>query len=110
LTSAGLEPSIDYFEANQVSLGVAPLVSYSNFTGINSTSGATVKYQALGPQGHADNFYGLSVLLGRFPNARATATPKSVDEMHKFLVPPLDQIMQRCRPGQLATKLVAAEP
>jgi glyoxylase-like metal-dependent hydrolase (beta-lactamase superfamily II) len=25
--------------------------------------------------GHADHFYGLSVLLGRFPNARAIATP-----------------------------------
>jgi glyoxylase-like metal-dependent hydrolase (beta-lactamase superfamily II) len=60
--------------------------------------------------GHADHFYGLSVLLDRFPNARATATPKSVDEMRKFLAPPLDQIMYRCWPGQLATKLVAAEP
>jgi glyoxylase-like metal-dependent hydrolase (beta-lactamase superfamily II) len=60
--------------------------------------------------GHADHFYGLSVLLGRFPNARAIATPKSVEEMRKFLVPPLDQIMHRCWPGQLATKLVTAEP
>ena len=60
--------------------------------------------------GHADHFYGLSVLLGRFPNARAIATPKSVDEMRKFLVPPLDQIMHRCWPGQLAMKLVTAEP
>ena len=60
--------------------------------------------------GHADHFYGLSVLLGRFPNAQAIATPKSVDEMRKFLVPPLDQIMHRCWPGQLATKLVTAEP
>jgi glyoxylase-like metal-dependent hydrolase (beta-lactamase superfamily II) len=60
--------------------------------------------------GHADHFYGLSVLLGRFPNARAIATPKVVDEMRKFLAPPLDQIMHRCWPGQLPTKLVAAEP
>jgi glyoxylase-like metal-dependent hydrolase (beta-lactamase superfamily II) len=60
--------------------------------------------------GHADHFYGLSVLLGRFPDARAIATPKSVDEMRKFLVPPLDQIMHRCWPGQLATKLVTPEP
>jgi len=30
--------------------------------------------------------------------------------MNKFLVPPLDQIMHRCFPGQLATKLIAAEP
>jgi glyoxylase-like metal-dependent hydrolase (beta-lactamase superfamily II) len=43
--------------------------------------------------GHADHFYGLSVLLGHFPNARAIATPKSVDEMRKLLVPALDQII-----------------
>jgi glyoxylase-like metal-dependent hydrolase (beta-lactamase superfamily II) len=60
--------------------------------------------------GHADHFYGLSVLLGRFPNARAIATPKAVDEMRKFLAPPLEQIMYRLFPGQLATQLVAAEP
>jgi len=60
--------------------------------------------------GHADHFYGLSVLLDRFPNARAIATPKVVEEMGKFLVPPLDQIMHRCWPGQLPTKLVGAEP
>lgn len=60
--------------------------------------------------GHADHFYGLSVLLGRFPNARAIATPAAVDEMRKFLVPPLNQIMHQCWPGQLPTKLVAAEP
>src|SRR5450432_2456855 len=35
--------------------------------------------------GHADHFYGLSVLLGRFPNARAIATSGSLEEMRKFL-------------------------
>jgi glyoxylase-like metal-dependent hydrolase (beta-lactamase superfamily II) len=60
--------------------------------------------------GHADHFYGLSVLLARFPNARAIATPNTVDEMRKFLVPPLDQIMERCFPGQLPMNLIAAEP
>ncbi len=59
--------------------------------------------------GHADHFYGLSVLLDRFPNAQAIGTPKAVEEMRKFLVPPLDQIMGRLWPGQLATRLVAAE-
>jgi glyoxylase-like metal-dependent hydrolase (beta-lactamase superfamily II) len=33
--------------------------------------------------GHIDHFAGLSVLLQRFPNARAIATPKSVELMHK---------------------------
>src|SRR5450432_672268 len=37
--------------------------------------------------GHADHFYGLSVLLGRFPNARAIATPNSVEEMASFWFP-----------------------
>jgi glyoxylase-like metal-dependent hydrolase (beta-lactamase superfamily II) len=60
--------------------------------------------------GHADHFYGLTVLLARFPNARAIATPDTVGEMRKFLAPPLDQIMGRCWPGQLSTKLIAAEP
>jgi glyoxylase-like metal-dependent hydrolase (beta-lactamase superfamily II) len=60
--------------------------------------------------GHADHFYGLSVLLDHFPNARAIATPKSVEIMRQFLVPPLDQIFNGLFPGQLPTKLIAAEP
>ena len=60
--------------------------------------------------GHFDHFYGLSVLLDRFPNARAIATPATVKEMHASLTPPLNQIFQSCFPGQLATKLIAAEP
>ena len=60
--------------------------------------------------GHFDHFYGLSVLLDRFPNARAIATPKSLDLMHQFLTPPMDQFIHQCFPGQLATKLVTPEP
>lgn len=60
--------------------------------------------------GHFDHFYGLSVLLDRFPNARAIATPKTVAGMQASLTPPLNQIFHRCFPGRLATKLVAAEP
>src|SRR5574337_33551 len=60
--------------------------------------------------GHFDHFYGLSVLLHRFPSARAIATPKSVDAMQPFLTPPMDQFIHRCWPGQLATKLVTPEP
>jgi glyoxylase-like metal-dependent hydrolase (beta-lactamase superfamily II) len=33
--------------------------------------------------GHIDHFAGLSVLLQRFPDARAIATPKSVELMRK---------------------------
>jgi glyoxylase-like metal-dependent hydrolase (beta-lactamase superfamily II) len=60
--------------------------------------------------GHFDHFYGLSVLLDRFPSARAIATPKSLEVMHQFLTPPIDQFIHQCFPGQLATKLVTPEP
>ena len=60
--------------------------------------------------GHFDHFFGLSVLLDRFPNARAIATPKSVAVMRAFLTPPMNQFVYRCFPGQLPTKLVTPEP
>jgi glyoxylase-like metal-dependent hydrolase (beta-lactamase superfamily II) len=61
--------------------------------------------------GHFDHFYGLSVLLSRFPGARAIATPKSVEVMHQQLESGLlDQFARRWWPGQLAAQMVAAEP
>src|SRR6204780_526134 len=36
---------------------------------------------------HFDHFYGLSVLLDRFPRARAIATPRTVDAMRIYLSP-----------------------
>jgi len=61
--------------------------------------------------GHFDHFYGLSVLLSRFPAARAIATPKSVEVMHQQLESGLlDQFARRWWPGQLAAQMVAAEP
>jgi len=36
---------------------------------------------------HFDHFYGLSVLLDRFPAARAIATPKAVAAMHMSFTP-----------------------
>jgi len=60
--------------------------------------------------GHFDHFYGLSVLLDRFPGARAIATPKTVDAMQTSFVPPVNQFARRLFPGQLATKFVSPEP
>ena len=40
---------------------------------------------------HFDHFYGLSILLNRFPGARAIATPKTVEAMQSSFVPPLSQ-------------------
>ena len=52
---------------------------------------------------HVDHFYGLSVLLDRFPSARAIATPKTVEEMRMYLVPPLRAVhASRMFPGQIA--------
>jgi glyoxylase-like metal-dependent hydrolase (beta-lactamase superfamily II) len=59
---------------------------------------------------HFDHFYGLSVLLDRFPDARAIATPTTVNAMQMFLSPPVVQLARRMFPGQVATRLVAPEP
>lgn len=57
--------------------------------------------------GHFDHFTGLSVLLQRFPDARAIAAPKSVQQMRKQL-----QYMASIRqhfPGQLPTHIALPE-
>jgi glyoxylase-like metal-dependent hydrolase (beta-lactamase superfamily II) len=61
--------------------------------------------------GHFDHFFGLSVLLNRFPGARAIATPKSVQLMHQQLESgPLDGFFRRWWPGQLSPQMATAEP
>ncbi|HEV2729946.1 MAG TPA: MBL fold metallo-hydrolase, partial [Terriglobales bacterium] len=60
---------------------------------------------------HFDHFYGLSILLDRFPGARAIATAKTVNAMQQiYLSPPVERLARRMFPGQVATKLVAPEP
>ena len=59
---------------------------------------------------HFDHFYGLSILLDRFPGARAIATPKTVTAMQTSFSPPVEQLARRLFPGQVATKLVPPEP
>src|SRR6202789_4583107 len=60
--------------------------------------------------GHFDHFYGLSVLLDRFPGARAIATPKTVQAMQMSFTPTVERLARRMFPGQVATRLVAPEP
>ena len=55
---------------------------------------------------HFDHFFGLSILLDRFPGARAIATPKAVNAMQMSL----ERLARRLFPGQVATKLVSPEP
>ena len=59
---------------------------------------------------HFDHFYGLSVLLDRFPGARAIATPKTVEAMQSSFLPPLSQFARQLFPGQIPTKLVSPQP
>ena len=60
--------------------------------------------------GHFDHFYGLSVLLARFPGARAIATPKTLNAMQLSFTPLVERLARRLFPGQLATKFVAPQP
>src|ERR1700730_17956724 len=59
---------------------------------------------------HFDHFFGLSILLDRFPGARAIATQKTVEAMQSSFVPLLSQFARQLFPGQVPTKLVSPEP
>ena len=59
---------------------------------------------------HFDHFYGLGVLLDRFPGARAIATPKTVNAMQMSFTPLVERLARRLFPEQVATRLVAPEP
>jgi glyoxylase-like metal-dependent hydrolase (beta-lactamase superfamily II) len=59
---------------------------------------------------HFDHFYGLGIVLDRFPGARAIATPKTLSAMQTYLSPTVERVARRFFPGQVPTKLVAPEP
>src|SRR5450755_2687640 len=44
---------------------------------------------------HFDHFYGLSILLDRFPGARAIATPNAVNAMQIYLSPAVERLARR---------------
>jgi glyoxylase-like metal-dependent hydrolase (beta-lactamase superfamily II) len=58
---------------------------------------------------HFDHFYGLGILLDRFPGARAIATPKALNAMHSSFTPPIERLARQLFPGQVPTKLVAPQ-
>ncbi|MBR0727605.1 MBL fold metallo-hydrolase [Bradyrhizobium japonicum] len=61
--------------------------------------------------GHGDHFFGLAPLLDCFPQAKAVAVPEVVDEMKTPLSPAsLDGFWRKRFPGEIAQRLVAAEP
>jgi glyoxylase-like metal-dependent hydrolase (beta-lactamase superfamily II) len=59
---------------------------------------------------HFDHFYGLSVLLDRFPQARAITTPGALKAMQMSFTPPIERLARQLFPGQVPTRLVAPEP
>jgi len=60
--------------------------------------------------GHFDHFYGLSILLDRFPGARSIATPKTMNAIQIYLSASVQQLARRMFPGQVPTKLIGPEP
>jgi glyoxylase-like metal-dependent hydrolase (beta-lactamase superfamily II) len=59
--------------------------------------------------GHFDHFFGLSVVLDRFPDAKAIATPKSI-ELVERTDPGLARFFASLFPGQFPTKITMPEP
>jgi hypothetical protein len=59
---------------------------------------------------HFDHFYGLGILLDRFPGARAIATRKTWNAMQMSFTPTIERLARRMFPGQVPTKLVSPEP
>src|SRR5579871_1722180 len=55
---------------------------------------------------HFDHFYGLSILLDRFPGARAITTPKALNAMQSSFAPTVERLARQLFPGQVPTKLV----
>ncbi|MBB4438221.1 MULTISPECIES: MBL fold metallo-hydrolase [Rhizobium] len=59
---------------------------------------------------HPDHFFGLALLLERFPTARAIALPQVVALMHKIITPEfVAENWEKRFPGQIPERLVAAE-
>jgi len=58
---------------------------------------------------HFDHFYGLGILLDRFPGARAIATPRALNAMRMSFTPTVERLARRMFPGQVPTKLVAPQ-
>jgi glyoxylase-like metal-dependent hydrolase (beta-lactamase superfamily II) len=61
--------------------------------------------------GHGDHFFGLGMILDRFPHARGLATPAVVERMRRQVRPDAaGPFWERLFPGQLPGRLDIAEP
>src|SRR5271156_5387167 len=90
-----VDPLTTVFEAEALAAWVA--LHHRNLTTIYIT------------HGHFDHFFGLSVLLDHFPDAKAIATPESIELISKTS-PELAQFAQTLFPGQFPAKITAPEP
>jgi glyoxylase-like metal-dependent hydrolase (beta-lactamase superfamily II) len=90
-----VDPLTTIFEANALAQWVA--LHHRNLTTIYIT------------HGHFDHFFGLSVLLDHFPDAKAIATPKSVELINRT-DPELMRFAQTLFPGQFPAHITAPEP
>ena len=59
--------------------------------------------------GHPDHWFGVSVLLDRFPAARAVATPAVVRQMRRYTTPDALAVWERRFPGQIPDHPVVPE-
>jgi glyoxylase-like metal-dependent hydrolase (beta-lactamase superfamily II) len=60
---------------------------------------------------HGDHYFGLGMLLERFPHARAVATPEVAKAMREDLSSPsIDDFWRKLFPGEIPDQLLAAEP
>jgi glyoxylase-like metal-dependent hydrolase (beta-lactamase superfamily II) len=83
---------------------VAEAEALSNWVALHHRNLATIYIT----HGHFDHFAGLSVLLQRFPGARAIATAKTVELMR--VQADMMPVFRKSWPGQLPASIVIAEP
>ncbi len=61
--------------------------------------------------GHGDHWFGLSVILDRFPHARAFAVPAVIEQMRQWSTPEVLASFWNSRfPGQIPDHIVLADP
>ncbi|PEW73455.1 MBL fold metallo-hydrolase [Bacillus thuringiensis] len=60
--------------------------------------------------GHGDHFFGIKMILDRFPQAKAIATPDAVKAMREQIAPEyVESFWNKLFPGQVPTSLITAE-
>lgn len=59
---------------------------------------------------HFDHFYGLGILLDRFPGARAIAAPKALEAMKASFTPTVERLARQLFPGQVPPGLFLPSP